>query len=44
VTRGQCREARDRLQWTQADLATAASVPAEIVAMFEDNELVGMMD
>jgi hypothetical protein len=44
LTPGQCREARERLNWSHADLASAANVPAEIVAMFESDELVGMMD
>jgi hypothetical protein len=44
MTPGQCREARERLKWSHADLARAAKVPAEIVAMFESDELVGMMN
>ena len=40
----QCREARERLNWSHDDLANASRVPAEIVAMFEAGDLVGMMD
>lgn len=41
---GACRDARALLKWSHEDLAQAAGVPAEIVAMFEDGTLVGMMD
>ena len=44
MTPEQCRAARERLSWSQEDLARAAQVPPEIVAMFEVSELVGMMD
>ena len=44
MTPWQCRDARELLKWSQEDLATASRVPAEIVAMFEDGTLVGMMD
>ena len=44
MTPWQCRDARQLLKWSQDDLAAASRVPAEIVAMFEDGKLVGMMD
>ena len=40
VTPGQCRQARDRLYWSQEDLAKAVGVSAETVATFEAGELV----
>ena len=44
MTPWQCRDARNLLKWSQDDLAGASRVPADIVAMFEDDKLVGMMD
>jgi ribosome-binding protein aMBF1 (putative translation factor) len=44
MTPEQCRAARELLNWSQDDLARASRVPVEIIAMFEDGKLVGMMD
>jgi ribosome-binding protein aMBF1 (putative translation factor) len=44
MTPEQCRAARELLNWSQDDLAKASRVPVEIVAMFEDGKLAGMMD
>jgi len=44
MTPEQCSEARKLLSWSQDALATASRVHVEIVAMFEESELVGMMD
>jgi hypothetical protein len=40
----QCSEARYLLKWSRRDLAATAGVPVELVAQFEDGELVGLMD
>jgi ribosome-binding protein aMBF1 (putative translation factor) len=44
VTPEQCRAARELLNWSQDDLAEASRVPVEIVAMFEDGKLAGIVD
>jgi ribosome-binding protein aMBF1 (putative translation factor) len=44
VTPGQCRAARELLNWSQDDLAEASRVPVEIVAMFEEGKLTGVVD
>jgi hypothetical protein len=38
MTGEECREARERLNWTRLDLATAADVPVWFVAAFEDGK------
>ena len=38
MTGEQCRKARERLDWTRFDLATAACVPAWFMAAFEDGK------
>jgi hypothetical protein len=38
MTREQCREARERLDWTRHQLATAADVPLWFIAAFEDGK------
>ena len=35
MTGEQCREARERLNWTRFDLATAADVPVSFIVAFE---------
>jgi hypothetical protein len=44
MTPEQCRAACRLQNWSQDDLAKASRVPVEIVAMFEDGELAGMID
>ena len=44
MTPWQCRDARNLLKWSQEDFGRDAGLPAEIVAMFEDGTLVGMLD
>ena len=34
----QCRQAREKLNWTREDLAGAAGVPLSFIAAFEDRE------
>ena len=34
----QCREARERLNWTRQDLAKAADVPLWFICAFEDDD------
>jgi ribosome-binding protein aMBF1 (putative translation factor) len=36
MTGEQCREARERLNWTRHELATATDVPLWFIAAFED--------
>jgi len=38
VTGEECREARERLNWTRHELATAAGVPVWFIAAFEDGK------
>jgi ribosome-binding protein aMBF1 (putative translation factor) len=38
MTGDQCREARERLDWTRFELATAAEVPLWFIAAFEDGK------
>ena len=38
MTGEQCREARERLNWTRHDLATATGVPLWFIAAFEDGK------
>jgi predicted transcriptional regulator len=38
MTGEQCREARERLNWTRAELATAADVPLWFIAALEDGK------
>ena len=37
ITGEQCREARERLNWTRVELATATNVPLWFIAAFEDS-------
>jgi len=36
MTGEECREARERLNWTRLDLSTATNVPLWFIAAFED--------
>ena len=36
MTGEECREARERLNWTRFDLSTATNVPLWFIAAFED--------
>jgi DNA-binding XRE family transcriptional regulator len=36
MTGDECREARERMNWTRHELATAANVPLWFIAAFED--------
>jgi hypothetical protein len=38
MTGDQCREARERLDWTRLQLGTVADVPAWFIAAFEDGK------
>ena len=38
MTGEQCREARERLDWTRLELAAAADVPLWFIAAFEDGK------
>jgi predicted transcriptional regulator len=38
MTGEQCREARERLDWTRLELATAADVPLWFIAAFEEGK------
>jgi predicted transcriptional regulator len=38
MTGEECRNARERLDWTRLDLATAADVPLWFIAAFEDGK------
>jgi ribosome-binding protein aMBF1 (putative translation factor) len=38
MTGEQCRAARERLDWTRHELATAADVPLWFIAAFEDSK------
>ncbi|MFZ2103864.1 MAG: XRE family transcriptional regulator [Roseiarcus sp.] len=38
MTGEECREARERLNWTRLELSTAADVPLWFVAAFEDGK------
>ena len=38
MTCEECREARERLNWTRHELATAAGVPVWFIAAFEDGK------
>jgi ribosome-binding protein aMBF1 (putative translation factor) len=38
MTGDQCRNARERLDWTRFELATAAEVPLWFIAAFEDGK------
>ena len=38
MTGEECREARERLNWTRHELATAAGVPVWFIAAFEDGK------
>ena len=38
MTGEQCREARERLNWTRLELATATNVPLWFIAAFEDGK------
>jgi DNA-binding XRE family transcriptional regulator len=38
MTPGQCREARQKLNWTQQELAKAADVPLWFICAFEDDD------
>jgi hypothetical protein len=38
MTGEECREARDCLNWTRAERATAAGVPLWFIAAFEDGK------
>ena len=44
MTPEQCREARRLLTWSIDEMAAGSHVPAEIIALFEAGDLVGMMD
>ena len=37
MTGEECREARERLNWTRHDLARAADVPLWFISAFEDS-------
>ncbi len=38
MTGDECREARERMNWTRHELATAADVPLWFIAAFEDGK------
>ena len=38
MTGEECREARERLNWTRHELATATDVPLWFIAAFEDGK------
>ena len=38
MTGEQCREARERLNWTRLELAAATNVPLWFIAAFEDGK------
>ena len=38
MTGEECREARERLNWTRLELATATNVPLWFIAAFEDGK------
>jgi ribosome-binding protein aMBF1 (putative translation factor) len=38
MTGDECREARERLNWTRLELATATNVPLWFIAAFEDGK------
>jgi transcriptional regulator with XRE-family HTH domain len=44
MTPEECRAARELLNWSQEDLAKASRISVEIVAMFEEGKLAGLMD
>jgi ribosome-binding protein aMBF1 (putative translation factor) len=38
MTREQCRDARERLDWARLELAAATNVPGWFIAAFEDGK------